>query len=450
MNDSSPVPHASHSVFLELTIAASIRRSLPRAALGLAAALSLPLVHGAAASSMEQTGASAAVSTTSVQPPVRREFAFAADGVTFDARFPSARLDQCRRTAPDTFAAVITPENKPINPSPWFAFSVRANERKTIVVHLHCEGGPLRYRPKISIDGRSWITLPEEAFSAGESNGDGVIRLEVGPEPLWVSAQELIGVEQLEAWSRALDRLPFVTRAEIGRSLQDRPLHKLEIGNPKADSFLVVVGRQHPPETTGTLALMGFVEALVGDSALAREFRRQFGVLLVPLMNPDGVDNGHWRHSVAGVDLNRDWGPFRQPETRAVRDQILALRERGAVLLFLDFHSTFFDVFYTRTDDQPTQPPGLVKRWVDGIHARFPDYPVKRSASPNSNSPTSLSWMHKTFGVPAVTYEIGDNTDRARLRQIASGAAEETMSLLLKVRAEGAGKTAPASAAGGK
>lgn len=379
--------------------------------------------------------AATATTPTPVTPPVRREWAFAADGVTFDARFAAARLDACRRTAPDTFEITITPENTPINQSPWFAFTVRADRARAIVVDLRCIGGPLRYRPKISIDGQSWIMLPEEAFRAGENRGEGRLQLEVGPEPLWVAAQEIVARAQIDAWSRALERLPFVTRAEIGRSVQDRPLHKLEIGPPGADAFLVVIGRQHPPETTGTLALLAFVETLAGDTALARDFRRQFGTLVVPLLNPDGVEHGHWRHNIGGVDLNRDWGPFRQPETSAVRDEILAVAKRGRIYFFLDFHSTFFDVFYTRPDDQPTQPPLFIRDWVAALHARFPDYPVKRSSSPNSTSPTSLRWMHETFGVPAVTYEIGDHTERPRLRQIATGAAEETMRLLLAARA---------------
>ena len=33
----------------------------------------------------------------------------------------------------------------------------------------------------------------------------------------------------------------------------------------------------------------------------------KFRVLAFPLMNPDGVDLGHWRHNAGGIDLNRDW-----------------------------------------------------------------------------------------------------------------------------------------------
>ena len=35
--------------------------------------------------------------------------------------------------------------------------------------------------------------------------------------------------------------------------------------------------------------------------------------------NPDGVDSGYWRHNSNGVDLNRDWIEFTQPETKAIK-----------------------------------------------------------------------------------------------------------------------------------
>jgi predicted deacylase len=172
----------------------------------------------------------------------------------------------------------------------------------------------------------------------------------------------------------------------------------------------------------------------VGDSELARNFRQEFKVLLVPLLNPDGLDLGHWRHNMGGVDLNRDWGTFAQPETRAVRDAILAFKEQGPVLLHLDFHSTFNDVFYTQTDE-PQSPDPFTKPWLDGISRRFPDYEVKRSPSEPMRLTTSTSWAYKTLGIPAITYELGDNTDRARLQAIAAGAAQEMMTLLLAQKA---------------
>ena len=86
--------------------------------------------------------------------------------------------------------------------------------------------------------------------------------------------------------------------------------------------FIVIVGRQHPPEVTGSLNLFPFLATVLGDSSLARQFRARYQLIIYPFLNPDGVALGHWRHNTGGVDLNRDWGPFTQPETRLVRDHV--------------------------------------------------------------------------------------------------------------------------------
>jgi predicted deacylase len=186
---------------------------------------------------------------------------------------------------------------------------------------------------------------------------------------------------------------------------------------------------------------MAFVETVVASTPLARAFREQFAVLLVPLVNPDGVEAGHWRHNANGVDTNRDWGIFAQPETRAVRDAILVARETRRLVFHLDFHSTFSDVFYTQSDDAPSEPAGFTKAWLDGIQQRVPAYEPKRSTSRipatiisakgTPTSTTSISWAHREFGIPAITYEVGDNTDRLLLKSVAVAAAESMMEQLL-------------------
>lgn len=375
--------------------------------------------------------ASAAADTA---PPPHKQWRFKREGVTFDTRFPGSRVNECTALGPGEYSVVIRPENVPINNSPWFAFKVSASKARNITVRLRCEDGTWRYVPKISTDGVRWVAMPAEGFERGAERTDATLRLEIGPQPLWIAAQELVSVESMEAWMRTLERLPFVTRREIGKSVLGVSLQRLDIGNEKAARHVVIIGRQHPPETTGALALMKFVETICGDSELARSFRGEFHVALMPLLNPDGVNRGHWRHNVRSTDLNRDWEKFAQPETRAARDQILALRETGRIFLHLDFHSTFRDVFYTQRDEEATSPAGFTKPWIEAIQRRFPDYKVDRSASPTPTPNTSIAWAHRELGIPAITYELGDNTDRALLAQIATGAAEEMMTLLLALK----------------
>ena len=369
-----------------------------------------------------------------VAEPVRRTWAFAEDGVTFDSDFAAARLSRCVRLGPDRYALTTTPENRPVNASPWFAFKVSAAAAKTVTVQLDCDGTPLRYVPKLSVDGVNWIALPAEAFTPGPQPDGAALRLEVGPEPVWIAAQEIVDRAALAAWSRSLERLPFVTRTEIGRSVRGQPIDSLEVNAVPAGTrpgFVVVLGRQHPPEITGTRALMVFVTTLLADTPLARRFRERFAVLLVPLINPDGVDAGHWRHNARGVDTNRDWGVWDQPETRAVRDAIAAARARGPLFFHLDFHSSFIDDLYTQPDDWPSSLPGITAAWVAGIKERVPTYKLKRSASRTPTITTSHNWAHREFGIPTCTYEVGDNTDRVVLQAVAAAAAESFMEQLL-------------------
>ena len=46
-------------------------------------------------------------------------------------------------------------------------------------------------------------------------------------------------------------------------------------------------------------------------------------------------------------------------------------------------------------------------------------------ASHEPDGTTSKVWGFMQFGIPCITYELGDGTDRKRIKQIASGAAEE-------------------------
>ena len=375
--------------------------------------------------------------STAVVVTAPQTWDFAADGVTFDSEFSSARLSRCERLDDGRYLVVTAPENRPINPSPWFAFRVRAATPRTITVRVNCESTRLRYVPKISVDGRAWIALPAEAFTAGPSPDEGTLRLEVGPEPLWVAAQEMVSLDALESWSRTLERLPFVSRAEIGRSRGGRPVYQVLIDGTTAAAdagrpgLVVVISRQHPPETTGSLSLMTFIETLLGDAPRTTAFRQRFAVLVIPVINPDGVALGHWRHNLNGVDTNRDWGVFAQPETRLARDAILAAQQGREPVLHLDFHSTHDDVFYTQPDSAPSKPAGFTKAWLAGIEQRVPGYKVNRSATSNPTPTTSHNWAHRTFGIPTITYEVGDNSDRHVLRAVARAAAESMMEQLL-------------------
>jgi cytosolic carboxypeptidase protein 6 len=375
--------------------------------------------------------------TITVDRPIeaarQRTIGFLDHGVWFSSELPGGRLDDLWREQDTLYVARLRPENAPINNSAWYAFKAWSHEPRTVAVRLTYEDGRHRYWPKATRAGQDWAPLPPEAVRVDTADQSATFWLAVGPDTVWVAGQELITARDFARWTDSLAVLPHVSREVIGRSRLGRPIEMLTITeNPSAAREVLLISRQHPPEITGTLALLRFVEEVAGDSPLARSFRGHFQVRVVPVVNPDGVDLGHWRHNMGGVDLNRDWVAFRQPETRAVRDAFLELAGRtGAEIWFAgDFHSTRRDVFYTLDRELETTPPGFIDRWLEGIAGRLPGYEIDDAPSGLDNS-TSRNWFYREFGAPAVTYEVGDDTDPALIREVATAAARAMMELLL-------------------
>lgn len=362
----------------------------------------------------------------------RRTVGFLESGVWISNELPGGRLNDVWREDDSVFVARVLPENAPINNSAWFGFKVWADAPRTILLRLTYDNGRHRYWPAARRQGEPWAPLPEQAV---DTTGEGAtLRLRVGPDTLWVAGQELFTSADFRRWTDSLSALPHVSRERIGTSRRGRPIEMLTVtDDPGATDHVLLISRQHPPEVTGTLALLAFVEEIAGESPLAREFRSRFQTRVVPVVNPDGVDLGHWRHNTGGVDLNRDWVAFNQPETRAVRDALLRVKDQpGARVWFAaDFHSTRRDVFYTLEPDLEASLPGFLDRWLEGIAREVPGYEINESPS-GLRSPVSRNWFYREFDrVPSLTYEVGDDTDRALIRTVAAAAARSMMELLL-------------------
>ena len=362
------------------------------------------------------------------------------EDLRIDSNFPAGRLSTCKKTAAREYVLSVEPENRPVNPSPWYAFRIQAEKKREIVVHLGYSGYRHRYTPKISRDeGMTWTRLTGDAWQVSPRGSTVTLHLRAGPAPQLIAAQEIVDNDDYADWMSRLAASARVQKSLLGKSVQGRGIYQLVSRPTRPAGAVVIVGRQHPPEIPGALASMHFVERLLRRDSLARAFGERFLIIAVPNLNPDGVARGHWRHNANGKDLNRDWGPFTQPETRLMRDILAALQLPGAprLLLFLDFHSTNRNVFYTQAENAPTRLPAFTRRWVQAIDQRFPQYQLQRGVSRTENKKTTArSYVYRSFRAPSITYEAGDETDRETVRQVAVYAAEKMMQLLLEAVAK--------------
>lgn len=343
--------------------------------------------------------------------------------------FAGASASACSVTGAREFALLITPEHAPpINPSPWYGFRYQTDgAAEPVTVTLRYLGGQHRYAPKWSERKGVWRELPSTPVDEGKGAS-----FQLPPGKGMIAAQEIITPADTKAamqrWSAASGAKPFT----LGRSHDGRPIEAIRLGRADAPRLVILLGRQHPPEVTGAMAMEAFIDTLVEDVAGKPATPADIQFLIVPMLNPDGVTRGHWRANRGAVDLNRDWGIFTQPETRAVKAWLDALPPSVRPVLMVDFHSTGRNLFYVQGDKEATAAQQrFVAAWLGGQEQALPGYPFTiEPTNANPGSGTAKNWFHEAYGIPAITYEVADTADRAATRSAAQTLAQRLLTVL--------------------
>ena len=74
---------------------------------------------------------------------------------------------------------------------------------------------------------------------------------------------------------------------EIGKSVQQRPIHQVKIGTGKTK--ILMWSQMHGNEPTTTKGLFDFFNFLSKDSELAQQIKNKYTLLWIPMLNPDGA-----------------------------------------------------------------------------------------------------------------------------------------------------------------
>lgn len=360
---------------------------------------------------------------------------FSPDNEVFaDNQFLGARLNAFTKLNDSTYQVTILPENEPINKSPNFGFRIWSEKEQEIYVKLYYPTSTHRYWPKLSVDRIRWEPIDSSNFKLIDSDKNALMKLKVNSKKLWISAQEIWNSEDNKEWSESISNNNNVRYQVIGKSKLGKEIIALDIyqDSPKKKDAIVVVSRQHPPEVTGYLAMQSFVDELLLETRLSKDFIANHRILVVPMINPDGVDLGHWRHNTGGVDLNRDWAYYKQAEVNHVVNYLVneTKKHKNKVLFGIDFHSTQTDLYYTIPEDTHSVIHPFKDYWIQGIDDAFEGY-TPDDQPYALEQPVSKTWFFKQFQAEAMTYEIGDETPREFIDAKARVAAKEMMKLLI-------------------
>ena len=254
--------------------------------------------------------------------------------------------------------------------------------------------------------------------------------------------------EYLKKLMRLKKEYPFLKLGSIGRSVQGRKIYALFLGN--MCSPVVFAAAFHPLEWLTESLLVRFSEELCKNVCQSRELRcavERRGIVIIPCVNPDGVelllsrgasaglyrpftdkisggDYRMWNSNIRGVDLNHNFDaghdilrkmeiregingpalrrfgglkPNSEPETRA----LVSLCRNFSVSRVYAFHSQGEEIFYKYGDRVPagaecmaqmlSQASGYSLETQNGLasHGGFKD------------------WFIKQFNCPGFTIEIG-------------------------------------------
>jgi len=377
------------------------------------------------------------VDTNSKPIAIQKKNVFTAGNLEVFAtnRFLGARLNGFEKINDSTIKVRFEPENTPVNNSAYYSFKTWASSAKRVYFQFeYPEGYAHRYTPKIKKGELKWRTV--DSTSILKRDGKTLLAMNLDKDTTWISAQEVISSKDTEKWITDLieEKRNYVSLESVGKSTLGKNIPALDISKrvAKNQDIIVLLTRHHPPEVTGYFAFKEFLQTILNESELSTKFLNQYRVLAFPIVNPDGSDLGHWRHNAGGVDLNRDWGRYRQPEIKQIVKYIEKTRneDNSKIILGLDFHSTYEDVFYTNPEREKTSLPNFVEDWFEGLEKNIPGYKVNEKPG-ISTKPVSKGWFLLAHGAVGITYEIGDETPRDKIKLIGKVSAEEMMKILL-------------------
>lgn len=356
--------------------------------------------------------------------------------VQIDFDFPGAGNLTCEIINSKYIKFFINPEtDDSINPSPWFAIR-KSKHSEDIKLEFDYKNYQHRYDPKISNDKKIWKKINQTNILRDENGKIIIINFSPSNEKEYISSQELITEDWYNDWFNYLGGLEKVKSELIGLSVLKKPITMFFVEENTNNPYILILGRQHPPEVTGAIAIKSFVNELISKNDLSESFLDNYNIIFVPLMNPDGVENGYWRYNENKKDLNRDWGIFSQPETKSVNNKLINFKDDKKIEVFIDFHSTYKNIFYISDISESHKLQNFLKNWLNNSKPDLLkidyDYKIVNSMSPNNG--ISKNYIFNKYNIPSVTYEVSDVEDRDKIKKSSSILSKKLMQSLLELK----------------
>ena len=237
---------------------------------------------------------------------------------------------------------------------------------------------------------------------------------------------------------------------EIGRSLENRPILALRVGERRGSEHkLLFMGCHHAREWISVEVAYLLAEHLVtgANQAPVRDWLQRGEIWVAPMVNPDGheysrTQNRLWRKNrrqnpdgSIGVDPNRNYGymwgtldvntsshvprdetyvgprAFSEPETQAVRNVVARELFRG-VITYHSFSQLILYPWGYTDKPAPDAFAGLkmaevakrMAQLIQGVHGTV--YTPEQSSQLYPTAGDTTDWTYGEYGIPSFTIEL--------------------------------------------
>lgn len=334
-----------------------------------------------------------------------------------DASFDGGNVEPIRVDDPERVDLAIRADTNAPEFRQWFSFSARGVASRPCRFSLVNAGECTYpdafdgYRACASYDRRRWFRVP--------TSFDGeVLTIEHTPHAEIVHYAYFAPYpwERHERLIRRAKRAPWMRAAELGKSVQERPLHALVVGEESDDKRKIwIIARQHPGETMAEWFAEGVVDRLLDEGdPIFEPLLSRATLYVVPNMNPDGGVVGNLRANAAGMNLNRAWidpSPETSPEVLCVRTAM----EKTGVDLLIDVHGDERNpfCFLAGCEGNPSYDERI--RYLENAfeqsllraNSDFQDeYGYPRDEPGGGDLRTAANWVGETFDCLSWTLEM--------------------------------------------
>ncbi len=237
---------------------------------------------------------------------------------------------------------------------------------------------------------------------------------------------------------------------EIGRSLENRPIWALQIGERRGSEHkLLFMGCHHAREWVSVEVPYLLAEHLVrnADQAPVRRWLQRGEIWVAPMVNPDGHEFSRtqdrlWRKNrrtnvdgSIGVDPNRNYGymwgtlnintsshvpsdqtyvgprAFSEPETQAVRNLVARELFRGVItyhsfsqLILYPWGYTLEPIPDSSDLSTMTKLARRMQQLIRGVHGTT--YTPQQSSQLYLTAGDTTDWTYGEYGIPSFTIEL--------------------------------------------